>query len=194
MKASSPPCSILDVHLSFLAVIGQRSDDGQQRDTTWRRWAPNFSLAVCPNRACPIFLKSIRTVSTLWQYIPCGCEHIVDNFDTLILRLLVGISSVGFFCYMLTYTAVGNPCASISCFPVTFVRARESRLFVLGGNQTKSLRHRHRFHPSLACLSKPTAALFSEHPPRLRRHPYPLPFRGHISPVSVQTVAAPYPD
>ena len=28
-----------------------------------------LSLAVCPNRACPIFLNSV-------QYHPCGCEHI----------------------------------------------------------------------------------------------------------------------
>ena len=148
---------------------------------------PYSCLAVCPNRACPIFLKSIRTVPSMRMR-----AHIVDNFDTLILRLLVGISSVGFFCYILT--AVGNPCASISCFPVTFVRARESRLLFLEaikpnpfGIGTVST-----LPSSLACLSKPTAALFSEHPP-----PAPVslpPFRGHISPVSVQTVAAPYPD
>ena len=45
----------------------------------------------------PIFLKSIRTVPSMRMRI-----HIVDNFDTLTLRLLVGISSVGFFCYILT--------------------------------------------------------------------------------------------
>ena len=109
-----------------------------------KSWTPYSSLAVCPNRACPIFLTSIRTVPFMRMR-----AHIVDNFETLILRLLVDISSVGFFCYILTYTAVGNPCASISCFPVTFVREEgESPFFILGGNQTKSLRHRHRFHPS----------------------------------------------
>ena len=150
-------------------------------------------LSGCLSESCLAHLLEIHTYSTLWQYIPCGCEHIVDNFDTLILRLQVGISSVGFFCYILTYTAVGNPCASISCFPVMFVREGESPF--CSWRQSNQIPSASAPFPPFPCVFIEAHGSFIFRTPAASPAPVSLPpFRGHISPVSVQTVAAPYPD